>query len=113
MRAVEVAIGVYHLGLDPDTELNALALYSVYECAKSHRKFISVLEPVAKASLIVKALAKPAVVHNEHIHTALDRLTCEVNENVLVNVKVHSLPGVKNDGTIFKPFLRKNVASYE
>ena len=67
MRAIEVAIGVHHLGLDPKAEVHAEPVDVFDQRLEALREFLRIDEPVAQAGAIVVALAEPAVIHHEQL----------------------------------------------
>ena len=113
MRAVKVRVGIYHLGLYPDTEFHALCLNFLDKACKSVRELVSVLEPISETCAVVVALAKPAVVHNKHIKAGLLSLFCEVDKLCLVDIEVASLPGVEHYGVRLERYGGHNVVADE
>ncbi len=65
MGAVDVAVRVDHLGLEPDAEGHALGLHMVDQRTEAIGIFARVDCPVRQAAGVVVAVAEPAVVEDE------------------------------------------------
>ena len=94
VRAVEVAVGVHHLRLHPETELHAQRVDVLDEALQPLRELLRVHEPVAQAGPVVVALAEPAVVHHEQLHADLGGLVGKLLLAGLVHVERGGFPGV-------------------
>ena len=68
VRAVQIGVGVDHLGLDPEPELHAAAAHVLDEPVQPARPDVLVDPPVAQAGLVAAAPAEPAVVQDEPFH---------------------------------------------
>ena len=113
MRAVEVGIGIDHLGLYPYTELYTLCLDLFHKACKSVGEFLAVLKPIAKSRAIVVSLSKPTVVHYEHIKACLFCFSREIEKYLLVYTEVAGFPCVEHHGVRLKRHGRHYVISYK
>ena len=69
VSAVQVAVRVDHLRLDPDAELHAQAAHVIDQRAEAGRVRIGRHDPVAEAGRVVAARAEPPVVEHEPLGT--------------------------------------------
>jgi hypothetical protein len=106
VRAGEIAVGVDHLGLDPQAELHAEVANVIHERVQTLRPDLAVDQPVAQPGCVVAAAREPPVVE----HEAFDphggrgiRQRAQPGERV---IEVHRLPGVERDRTWAARMLR-------
>ena len=104
MSSVKVAVLRYHFRLEPDTELQADLIYTVYQTFQASRKFLFINHPVSQAAVIIISLAKPAVVHDQHLNAYFFSLSGNFQKLVCVKSKISSLPVIDQDRSsgIFK-----------
>src|SRR5665213_2114113 len=98
MLAVKIAVGVDHLRLNPQAEIHAERVNFVDERLKTVGKLLRIDVPIAEAGVIVLALAKPAIVHNEAFYAEAGSLFCERHLAGFIDAKLGRLPGVIEDG---------------
>lgn len=114
MRAEEFAVSRYHFGLKPDTELQTKTVDSLNELTKSALELFLVDEPIAERGARGIAVAKPTVVHNEHLDAELGRGLCYIIKLFFVKIKVGRLPVVNEDGAaLFLPLAAAKVLAVE
>ena len=99
MGAEQIGVGVDHLRLDPDTEVDANLLDALNECGETVLESFGICLPISETCVVAVALAEPTVVHNKHINTAFLCGIGKVHHLVLVKVEEHALPRVENNGT--------------
>ena len=113
MGAVEIAVGIDHLGLNPDAEPYSLGLDSLHEGLQTVGEEGGMGIPVAQPRPIVAALTEPAVVHDGHIHAYLGGTRGEVLHELAVDVEVEGLPGIQHHGTALKGLGGEDVVTGE
>ena len=104
MLLVELALGVDHLRLNPETEPDALLLSLLGETTDAVGEFVFGLIPVAETlSVAVTGIlvAEPSVVEQEHVDAEFLSFADEAHELVLVKVEICSLPVVEEGHTGF------------
>ena len=99
VRAEELAVPRHHFGLEPDTEFESDTFDPLDELAKSALELFLVDEPITERGTVRISVAKPAVVHNEHLNAELGRGFCYIEELFFVEIEVGRLPVVDEDGT--------------
>ncbi len=97
MLAIEIAVGVDHLRLDPDAEVHAEGMHLVDEGLEAVGKFLRVDIPVAESSVVVFALTEPAVVHDEALGADGGGHLSEGHLSRLIDVHLGCFPGVVKD----------------
>ena len=98
MLAIEIAVRVDHLRLDPDAEVHAEGMHLVDEGLEAVGEFLRIDIPVAESGVVVFALAEPAVVHDEALGADGGGLLCEGDLAGLIDVHLGGFPGVVEDG---------------
>ena len=98
MPAREVAVGVDHLGLDPEAELHAELAHVVDQRMQALRPDVFVDEPVAETGRVVAPTGEPAVVEHEAFDADVGRGIRQSRQLVEGVVEVHGLPRVEGDG---------------
>src|SRR6185437_6566459 len=68
MLAIQVAVLVDHLRLDPQTEVHAERMHAVDQRLQPMREFVRVRIPVAQTGMVVLPRAEPAIVHDEPLN---------------------------------------------
>src|ERR1019366_5538950 len=94
MGAVEIAVGVDHLRLHPESEIHFEGVDVIDEALESLREFFRVDGPIAESGIVVIAPAEPAIVHHEEFHAELGGFRGEVFLSLLVDRESGGLPGV-------------------
>ncbi|GAA2769907.1 hypothetical protein GCM10020219_042480 [Nonomuraea dietziae] len=102
MLAVEVAVGVDHLGLDPEAGPHAQLADGVEELGQAAGEAVGVGPPVAEAAPVVDAPAEPAVIHHEQLHAQVGGAAGELDLALLVDVEPGRLPRVVEDGPLLE-----------
>ncbi len=92
--AVEVAVRVYHLRLDPEPEPHAQAVHPVDERAEATRELRPVHGPVAEPGPVVVAAGEPPVVDHEALHAEPGGQLGQPHLAILGHVEGRGLPGV-------------------
>jgi hypothetical protein len=92
MLAIQVAIGVDHLRLDPQPEVHTEAVHVVDEAFQALREFLRIYDPVAQAGVVVVARAEPSVVHHEQLDPQLSGLVRQFRLPGFVDVEGGRLP---------------------
>ena len=98
MFLVELALGVDHLRLYPDAELDARLISRFHQCAYASGKFVVRHLPVAQTGTVVLArifVAEPSVVEKEHVHSQMLRLLHQFSQDILIEVEAGVLPVVQ------------------
>ena len=114
MSAIQIRIRVDHFGLDPDAEGNAGLLYLFRKGFQSVFEFLRIGLPVAQARPVVVPLAKPAVIHDQHIKTRLGGFLGKFHQFVFINVEIAGFPGVQHHRMrLLNRFLGQNTVSGE
>ena len=94
MLAVQIAVGVHHLRLDPDAKVHAQRVYAIDHRFQAVRKLLRVHIPVAQAGVIVLALAEPSVIDDEPLHTQLGSLLRQGYLARFAHIEFRGFPGV-------------------
>src|SRR5690606_41643705 len=71
MGTIEVAVGIDHLRLYPDAKLHAQFVDTLDQRHQSIREFVAVDPPIAQASLVVFACAKPTIIYHKKLYAQL------------------------------------------
>ena len=98
MGAVEIAIGVDHLGFDPEAELHLERVHGIDQALQTLREFLRVDGPIAESGVVVVAFAKPAIVHHEEFHAEFGGLFGERLLAGFVHGEGGGFPGVVEHG---------------
>ena len=98
MCAVEVAVLVDHLGLEPEPEPEPEGVDLLDELRKSIAELGLVNRPVAQTAAVVVPQPEPPVVEDEHVDAQIRGLAGEREDRVAGEVEVHGLPAVDDDG---------------
>jgi len=69
--AQQVAVGVRHLGLDPDAELHAVGMDEVGQLAQPVRELHRICRPVTQSSSVGEPALEPAIVDHEQLDAQL------------------------------------------
>ena len=94
MGAVQITVFTDHLRLKPDAEFHAQAVDAVHQFFQAAVDFILVDKPVAQTGGVALALAKPAVVHYQHLNADLRGVLGDLVQLLLVKIEVGALPVV-------------------
>ncbi len=100
MLLEELALGVGHLGLNPDAELDTVYCSLFDQSVDAVGQFLLVYRPVAKPLMIIVArvfVAEPAVVHDEELAADVGPVLHHFFHLVLGDVHIHALPRVEED----------------
>ena len=95
MLLEEFALGVRHLRLEPNAELDALLLGFGKQTVNAVRQLLLVRHPVAERTVVDAALiltAKPSVVHDEELATHRLDVCHHLRHFRLLDIKVDTLP---------------------
>ena len=92
MRAVEVAVAVDHLGLNPYTETDAERLYTADKRGQTVLEAVGICVPVAQTCAVADTCAEPAVIHYDGIHAAILCAARKVGHQILVDIEEESFP---------------------
>ena len=71
--AVQVAVGVYHLGLHPEPKPHAELGHPLDQRSQPARELLEVGCPVPEPCMFISAADEPPVVHHEQLHSHLGR----------------------------------------
>ena len=114
VSAVEVGVGVDHLGFDPEAEVHVEGVDLVDERLQAVGKFCLVDVPVAETEVVGGALAEPAVVHDEALDTDAGGLFGEGGLARIVDGHLGGFPRVIDDGAeLRRGLLREDVGDLE
>ena len=114
MGAVQIAVGADHLRLVPDAELDSQVVHPLNQVGEPAFQLLLVDPPVAQGPLVVVAVAKPAVVHHQHVDAQLFGALGELHQLVVVKVEVGGLPAVDEQGALlFGPLAAAQVVQVE
>ena len=92
MRAVELAVLIYHLKLHPESEVEAQGLDLPGESGDSVRQLLQVCLPVPESLVVIVPLSEPAVVQHEELRADLLRLLRDAENLLLIEVEEGGLP---------------------
>mmetsp|Transcript_3741 Transcript_3741/g.9237 ORF Transcript_3741/g.9237 Transcript_3741/m.9237 type:complete len:509 (+) Transcript_3741:1422-2948(+) len=92
---IQPALHVDHLRLHPDTKLEPKGIDIMHESRKPSWKLPPVLEPVSQRGRSILPLSEPAVIQHNHLHPKFTRCPSQLHHLGMVDVEVHSLPGVQ------------------
>ncbi len=94
MRAGEVAVGIGHLGLDPEAEGHPLGVDVVDQGGEAVGPFAGVDGPVAQGGRVVVAPPEPAVVEDEALRAKPRGAGGDVHQRGGVVVEIDRLPAI-------------------
>ena len=94
MGFVQLALCVYHLGLDPYAKVKSGGVYFFTQAFESSGQLLRVFFPVSQGACIVVALREPAVVHNEKLYAEPLGCFCHSRKASLGDVEVTRFPAV-------------------
>ena len=92
---VQSGVGVDHLGLEPEPELQTQAVDVVDEGGEAVRPHVVIDPPVAEARCVVSSSVEPAVVQHEPFGAHLGGQLGDALEPFEAVVEIHSLPDVE------------------
>ena len=95
MSTVELAVGVDHLGLDPQAEAHAQAVDMMDQITQALRELALVGPPVAQRGAVVVAAMEPAIVEHEALDAQRGGRRGQVLELVGLQIEVKTFPGVE------------------
>ena len=98
MGAVQIAIGVDHFGLNPESEIHFEVVDAINQGLQPLGKLLRVDGPIAEAGVVVVALAEPAIVDHEEFDTELGGLGGEIHLALFVDGESGGLPGIVEHG---------------
>src|SRR3954471_13470164 len=101
MLAIEVAVGIHHLRLDPDAEVHAELMDAIDDRLETVGKFFFINVPVAESGVIVLALAEPSVVDDKALDAEGSGLFSKRKLAGFADPELGGLPRVIEDGTEF------------
>ena len=93
--AVQIAVLIHHLRLNPDTEGKTERGNFFRQSGQTRWQFFAVFHPVAERARVSVTLAEPSVIENEKLDSKTLRLFRETDKEGFVNVKVRRFPAVK------------------
>ena len=111
MLSVQVGIRGNHFRLEPDTEFHSHLIYFFYQICKPALNFFLIYLPITKGSVVVTAIAKPAVVHDKHFNAKSRSFSGNVQQFLRVKIKIGSLPVVDENRAFFIPIFSPNQMS--
>ena len=91
MLAVEFAVLIYHLRLDPDTEFQPHLIDLGDQFTERAAQLFFIDLPVSQTSELTVSVAEPAIVHDEHLDPQISCLFGEFQQRLAGEVKVGSL----------------------
>ena len=94
MRAIQIAVGIHHLGLHPESEIHLQRVHVIDQALQALRKFRGIDGPIAQPRAIVIARAEPAIVHHEQLHPEFRRLVRQVLLPLLIDAERGGLPRI-------------------
>ena len=97
MFPVQIGIRRNHFRFKPDTELHAKLIYFIYQILQSARQLFFIYHPVTKCTVIIEAVAKPAIIHNQHLNSKLRSLLCNRNQLLGIKFKISSFPVINKN----------------
>ena len=87
VRLIKLRILGNHFRLIPDTELNALRVYSFDELAETALELALIDKPVAERGIIAVTVTEPTVVHNKELNPHFLSFLGIANKGLLIKVK--------------------------
>ena len=110
MISKQVAVLVYHLWLNPNTEIHTKLINIIDKFVKSVWKFVFINIPVAKSCTVVITLAEPTVIHNKKLNAHFGGNLSQCCLPLNAYIKFRSLPRIvkHRQGLIVKAF-RQNI----
>src|SRR5579884_3918030 len=94
MRTVKIAVGIDHLGFDPQSKIHPEPIYVIDQWLQTVGEFLRIYEPIAETGMVVIALAEPAVVHNKQLDAELGSFVRKLLLTGLVDGELRGLPGI-------------------
>ena len=94
VEAVTLAVGVDHLGFEPDAKAHAKPLDMVDQGTQSVGVFAGVDLPIGERARVIVALAKPAVVKDKTLRADGGGAGCDVLEYGQRVVEIHRFPAI-------------------
>ena len=105
---IQLALGIHHLGLNPNTKPDAFLFSCIYQSLYLTRQFVAGLFPIAQALCIAMTwvfVSEPAIIKQEHIYTQFHGIVHQTYQFILVEVEIRCLPVVEQRQTILRPIL--------
>jgi len=110
MRAIEVAVGIDHLRLDPDAEVQAQSIHLFDHWAKTVQEFFIIDGPVTQASPVVIAAFEPAIANYKKLHADFLSDLSQAKLLFFIDVKRRGIPTViKNRTKLIAKFLAQDM----
>ncbi len=105
MCAVEIAVFIDHLRLDPDPEIQTCGIDFLNERLQGSLEFLFVDLPVPQSGIVGIPAPEPAVVQHQQVDVHVRRLPGNVQDRFPVKVEIRCLPGVDQHrtGPVFEP----------
>ena len=94
VRAVQVGVGVDHLGLDPDAKAHAELLHVLDQWGEAPWELLDVDVPITESRPVVFAAHEPAVIDDEELDAHLRGKVGELSLVLFVDAEGGRLPGV-------------------
>ena len=112
--AVQIGVHVHSLRLKPKTEVQTHRIYLLCQTFQAVGQLLGVHIVVAKARLVIIALAEPTVIQHEELAAKSLGILCQSNKPVVVKVEHAALPAVKQHGALsVLPIFRHDAAVYK
>ena len=95
MGTEQIAVGVHHLGFDPEAELHAQAVDMRDQLAQALRELARVRPPVAQGGTVVVTAVEPAIVQHEALDADRGSGARQLLDRSGMDIEVETLPGVQ------------------
>src|SRR5579883_818757 len=94
MSAIEVAVGINHFWLYPDTKFHPQAMDLVNQGAQTVGELLWIYPPVAKTGTVVVPFAKPAIINYKEFNAKLSRPLGQSQLFLFVDIKIDGFPAI-------------------
>ena len=111
MSAIQIAVGIYHFRLNPNTEIHSEFIYIIYQFINPIWKLFFINIPIAKPCPVIISFAEPSVIHNKKFNTDI---RCQFGKGCLLRyiyIKFSCFPRIikHRKRLIIKTFRKKKI----
>ena len=97
MLPVEPAVLTDHLRLKPNAEFQSEGINLIHQFLQGTAEFLLIDIPVPQRARIVGTAAKPAIVHDEHVHSQILCRLCQLAKGFSRKIKIGGFPAVQKN----------------
>ena len=97
MLAEEIAVFIDHLGLNPETEQQALFMNQTAQIPQLPAEFVLIYKPVSEPPEVIIPVSEPSVIHHDHFNAQALRLFRQRQNISPVKIHVEGFPAVEQD----------------